>query len=247
MNRYVTIGAAVLAGAALLETALIPGVVIGGAAVLAPKYLPRLRRQLEPLFGSPARPRARRAAPRSERQQAEAPTAPGATLGIKRAIAKTITFRIIVTTLDFTTNYVVIGELATAAGLSTFNLVVGPLFYLAHETAWNYFGPSGDAVNVSTVLRLRQDASPPADGEGVTISRALAKTITFRTIATVMDFTVNYVVVGDVVAAAGLSAFAFVVGPFVYLAHERAWDYYAPPGEGTRDASEPVKLLPAPA
>ena len=44
MYRYVTIGAAVLAGAALLETALIPGVVIGGAAVLAPKYLPRLRR-----------------------------------------------------------------------------------------------------------------------------------------------------------------------------------------------------------
>jgi uncharacterized membrane protein len=247
MNRYVTIGAAVLAGAALLETALIPGVVIGGAAVLAPKYLPRLRRQLEPLFGSPARPRAKRAAPRPERQEAEAPPAP-ATLGIKRAIAKTITFRIIVTTLDFTTNYVVIGELATAAGLSTFNLVVGPLFYLAHETAWNYFGPSGEAVDLSTVLPLRRDASaPPADGEGMTISRALAKTITFRTIATVMDFTVNYVVVGDVVAAAGLSAFAFVVGPFVYLAHEKAWDYYAPPEERTPDAPQAINPLPAPA
>jgi uncharacterized membrane protein len=249
MNRYVTIGAAVLAGAALLETALIPGVVIGGAAVLAPKYLPRLRRQLEPLFGSPARRRARPAAPRPAQQEAEAPpSAVPATLGIKRAVAKTITFRIIVTTLDFTTNYVVIGELATAAGLSTFNLVVGPLFYLAHETAWNYFGPAGEVVDLSALLRLRRDESaPPADGEGVTISRPLAKTITFRTVATVMDFGVNYVVVGDVVAAAGLSAFAFVVGPFVYLAHEKVWDYYAPPGERTPDAPQAIRLLPAPA
>jgi uncharacterized membrane protein len=55
------------------------------------------------------------------------------------------------------------------------------------------------------------------------------------------------VVIGELATAAGLSAFAFVVGPFVYLAHEKAWDYYAPPGEGTREASERVKLLPAPA
>jgi hypothetical protein len=42
-----------------------------------------------------------------------------------RAIAKTITFHVIVTTLDFTTNYIVIGEIAiaTAAGLSTFKLI----------------------------------------------------------------------------------------------------------------------------
>ena len=35
-----------------------------------------------------------------------------------------------ITTLDFTVNYVVLGELATAAGLSAFELVAGPLFYL---------------------------------------------------------------------------------------------------------------------
>src|SRR5207302_11166839 len=148
---------------------------IGGAVVLAPKYL-------RPLFGPTVRRRNAPKRPRAKRQELAAPVAP-ARLGIKQAIAKTITFRIIVTTLDFTTNYIVIGELATAAGLSTFNLVVGPLFYLAHETAWNYFGSSGEAVDLSTVLPLRRDASaPPADGEGVTISRALAKTITFRTI-----------------------------------------------------------------
>src|SRR5262245_22117092 len=42
--RYVTVGLGVLAGAALLEAALIPGIVIGGAAVLAP---PLVRRKLQ--------------------------------------------------------------------------------------------------------------------------------------------------------------------------------------------------------
>src|SRR5262245_54256672 len=192
MRTYVTVGLTMLAGAALLEAALIPGLMIGGAAVLAPKYL----RGLQPLFGATARRRKARTAPRRERQDVKA-TAP-ARLGIQQAIAKTITFRIIVTTLDFTTNIVVIGEFATAAGLSTFNLVVGPVFYFVHETAWNYFGPPGAAV------RLPVAKASPADEEGFMVSRALAKTITFRTIATVMDFTVNYVVVRDVATAVGL-------------------------------------------
>jgi len=228
-----------LAGAALLEAALIPGLVLGGAAVLAPryltnKYLTKLRRRRPPVRSTVRRPRA-------DRQDVTAPAAAPAGFGIKQAIAKTITFRIIVTTLDFTTNYVVIGELATAAGLSTFNLVAGPVFYFVHETAWNYFGPPGAAV------RLPVAKASPADEEGFMVSRALAKTVTFRTIATVMDFTVNYVVVRDVATAVGLSAFAFVVGPFVYLGHEKLWDYYGSRRERIIDSPTPTKLLPAPA
>jgi uncharacterized membrane protein len=246
MKGYMTLGLSVLAGAALIEAALVPGVVIGGAAavVLAPKYLPRLlRRTLRPAFDAMARPRAEPANPQPDRSDVKLPLTASGGLRIKQAVAKTITFRIIVTTLDFTTNYVVIGEFATAAGLSAFNLVVGPLFYLAHETAWNYFGPSGVALDLPVRWPLQSDA----EGDGLTISRALAKTITFRTIATVMDFTANYVVVGDLVTAAGLSAFAFVVGPFVYLSHEKLWDYYGSPGEDADDLPAPPKLLPAPA
>jgi uncharacterized membrane protein len=73
----------------------------------------------------------------------------------------------------------------------------------------------------------------------------LAKTITFRTIATVMDFTANYVVVRDVATAVGLSAFAFVVGPFVYLGHEKLWDYYGSPRERILDSQTPTNLVPA--
>src|SRR5262245_5623275 len=168
MKGYVTVGLSMLAGAALLEVALVPGLVIGGAAVLLAPQLPTLRRHLRPLFNSTVsqrrestgRPRRKRAAPLPVRFGVKAPLDP-ARFGIKQAIAKTITFRIIVTTLDFTTNYVVIGELATAAGLSAFALVAGPVFYLAHETAWNCFGLSGADLLVPIRLPLRL---PPTGG-----------------------------------------------------------------------------------
>jgi uncharacterized membrane protein len=253
-QAFVTTAATVgviAAGVALLEIALIPGMVIGGAAVLAPKLLPSyfpknfsgLRRRLKPLLDfSP---------PVASKASLPGFPAGGAPLPvqftIKQAIAKTITYRIIVTTLDFTVNYVVIGEVATAAGLSAFALVVGPLFYLAHEAAWNRFGDSDKRVDLAALLPLRPDAgTPSAEQRGLTISRALAKTITFRTIATTMDFTTNFVVVGDLATAALLSASGFILGPFVYFGHEMAWDYYGSPGARRLEPQAPTILLPAP-
>ena len=254
MKQYLTVGLAVLAGAALIETALIPGLVIGGAAVLAPKALPNLRRRMQPLLDAALGSQSKKPA-----QSASARPAPSASSGaglrlpslglqnpgIKQAVGKTITFRAIVTALDFTSNYVVLGEFTTAAGLSTFALVVGPLFYLAHETAWNYFGPpEGEDIDVAALFSR---GSPQGAERGFTISRAIAKTVTFRTIATAIDFTTLYVVVGDPLTAAGLAAWGFVVGPFVYWGHEKAWEYFSAPQDGTVEVLEPIKLLPAPA
>ena len=248
MNRYLAVGLTVVAGAALVEAALIPGVVIGGAAVLAPRYLPKLRRCLAPLLnpGKPAKPQSRAARPtQAKSAQAQSafklPVAIPGRLGITQAVAKTITFRIIVTALDFTSNLVVLGEVTTAAGLSGFSMVAGPLFYLAHETVWNYYGPSeADGERPAMTVRLPQAIEDMTGRKEITLSRALAKTITFRTLATIMDFTTIYVFVGDPVTAAGLSAFGFVVGPFVYWGHEKAWDYY------TSSDRAPVALLPKP-
>jgi uncharacterized membrane protein len=249
MKQYVTVGLAVLAGAAVVEAALIPGLLIGGAAILAPKVLPHLipsdlrRRMTTAKKVGRSRPAARARTAQANNKTAAAPAAVPA-LGIKQAIAKTITFRVIVTALDFTSNYLVIGEFNAAAGLSTFALVVGPLFYLAHETAWNYFGPGEGDVDVSAFVPWRANASAD-DERSVTISKAIAKTITFRTIATAMDFTALYVVVGDPLTAVGLAAWGFVAGPFVYWGHEKLWERFTSEEE-PGVAAEPMKLLPAP-
>lgn len=49
-----TVGA-VAVGAALFEAALLPGIAIGVAAVLAPKYLPKIGEALAPMFRSSVR------------------------------------------------------------------------------------------------------------------------------------------------------------------------------------------------
>jgi uncharacterized membrane protein len=262
VTTVATVGV-IAAGVALLEVALIPGMVLGGAAVLAPSLLPKslakslslrgLRRRLKPLldFSPPAASKTPLKA--SLQNLPVVKSALPVQFTIKQAIAKTITYRIIVTTLDFTVNYVVIGEVATAAGLSAFALVVGPLFYLAHEAAWNRFGDADKRVDLTAYLPWRLNAKTPSDEAGLsdeppgfTISRALAKTITFRTIATTMDFTTNFVVVGDLVTALTLSASGFILGPFVYFGHEMVWDYYGSPGVRTPEPDAPALLLPVP-
>jgi uncharacterized membrane protein len=245
VNTAATIGA-IAAGVALLDLALIPGMVIGGAAVLAPNLLPKLGRRLRPMLRATLQQRTRP-------NVAVPVAAPGTALvavpnrfTVRQAIAKTITFRVIVTSLDFTFNYVVLGEFAAAAGLSAFALVVGPLFYLAHETVWNRFGDADKRVDLTIFLRRSDAEAQPGSRRALTISRALAKTITFRTIATTMDFTVNFVVVADLATAAALSASGFILGPFVYFGHEWVWDRYGSPAEATAEFEAPLELLPAP-
>jgi SAM-dependent methyltransferase len=58
---------------------------------------------------------------------------------------------------------------------------------------------------------------------------------------------VGHAVVGDLATAATLSAFGFLVGPFIYLGHEMAWDHYGSPRESALALPTPTKLLPAPA
>jgi len=251
-GKVVTLGA-VAAGAAIVEAALIPGLLIGGAAMLAPRLLPR-----DILNGS--RNRQRRAAPSSvpappsaSAHSAEAPASgEPASFDTWRAVVKTVTYRVMVTTVDFGANYFVIGELATAASLSSLSLVAGPIAYFAHEAAWHYFGP--DSARHPNPLEATVHVPIPGTAErednghtrfaGLKVSRALAKTVTYEGVTAVSEFSANYFFVRDLTAAAGLTAFSVVIAPIVYYVHEKAWDYY----DATKSrspASPTVKLLPA--
>jgi uncharacterized membrane protein len=236
----VTAGA-VGAGAALLEVALLPSLALGAAVVLAPRLavstLPWLRRQAA-TWRKFSAPQVTADAPGADRTEAEVLPPITRRLGVERAVAKTVTFRIIVTGLDFTWNFVILGEVATAAGLSGISIVGGPLFYFVHEATWNYLESSAKRNGASrrrgdgrpTLMIVPANANTPLTEPGVLrvgplkIGRALAKTIVYRTLATTIEFTTNFAVVRDLGEAAALSAAGIVIGPFVYLGHEVLWD-----------------------
>lgn len=231
--------AAVAAGAALIETALVPALAIGAAAVLAPRIARMATSQVTAaLRRAPQRPAA--AAARAGAAEAAPADEPGFTLQRLRpgrALMKTVTFRLIVTTLDFSVNYFVLGEVTTAAGLSAFSLISGPVFYFLHETGWDYFGARGQLGQSGDRIVLL----------GLPMSRAIGKTITYRIVATTAEFTATYVIVQDLATAALLSSFGFVLGPFVYFAHERAWEVFGGPDTQPAPAPAPVLRLAAPA
>jgi len=248
VGRVAALGA-VAAGAAIVEAALIPGLLIGGAAVLAPRLLPRdmlsgLGDRLWRTAPSPSTPTAHSAGAPASGEPASFDT--------WRAVVKTFTYRVMVTTVDFGANYVVLGELATAAGLSSLSLVAGPIAYFAHEAAWHYYGPASARHQNPLEATVHVPLPGAAEGEeigrtrfaSVEVSRALAKTVTYEVVTAVSEFGANYLFVRDLVAAAGLTTFSVVIAPFVYYVHEKAWDYY----DATKvrsPAAPALKLLPA--
>jgi len=208
-NTVIAVGA-VAAGVVLFEAALLPGLAIGVAAVVAPRLMPKRRRAAKP-----APEVAPEATPHKPRRVL--PTLDDLVhIRLSQSVMKTITFRVIVTSLDFTANYLILQDAGAAAGLSAISVVGGPLFYFIHEGAWNYLVGTGklDAARLP---------------EGLAKNHALVKTITYRTFATLVEFTTNYVVVGDLATAALLSSFGFFLGPFVYYGHELAWERFGSP------------------
>ena len=251
VGTVATLGA-VVAGPAIIEAALIPGLLIGGAAVLAPRLLPqdtlsglgdRLRQAATSLVPAPSAPTAHSVEP----PDSGVPTS----FGTWRAVVKTFTYRVIVTTVDFGPNYFVIGEPVTAAGLSTLSLVAGPIAYFAHEAAWHFYGPVSARHPNPLEATVHVPIPGAAEGEengrtrfaSIKVSRALAKTVTYEGVTALSEFSVNYLFVRDLAAAAGLTAFSIVISPFVYYVHEKAWDYYD--ATRARSPGSAVKLLPA--
>jgi uncharacterized membrane protein len=241
----------VVAGAAIVEAALIPGLLIGAAAVLAPRLLRRdmLSGLAERLRTAPsAMPVV--SAPTAHEASASGEPAPFDTW---RAVFKTFTYRAAVTTIDFGANYFVIGELATAAGLSSLSLVAGPIAYFAHEAAWHFYGPASarhanpDEATVQVSIPGAGDGEENGRGRvaSIKVSRALAKTVTYEVVTGVSEFGANYLFVRDLAAAAGLTAFSMVIAPFVYYVHEKAWDYYDATKARPSPSVPALKLLPA--
>jgi uncharacterized membrane protein len=227
-----TVGA-IVASVAIVEAALIPGLLIGGAAVLAPRLL---RRGLFSGSIGALRQATSAVAPSSKAIAATA-AHESPSFDIWRAVAKTLTYRVAITSIDFGANYLVIGELATAAGLSSLSLVAGPIAYFAHEAAWHYYGPSSaqglDPLKVEVrvpipgVAKAEEENSRTSLAD-IEVSRPLAKTITYEGVTAVSEFSVNYFIIRDVAAAAGLTAFSVLIAPFVFYLHERVWDHYVP-------------------
>jgi uncharacterized membrane protein len=58
---------------------------------------------------------------------------------VSRAFAKTVTYECVTAVSEFGVNYVFVRDLAAAAGLTAFSIVIAPFVYYVHEKAWDYY------------------------------------------------------------------------------------------------------------
>ena len=220
----------VVAGVALIEVALLPGALIGGIAVIAPNYLIRHRKALShpPSEFRNKNQKKFNSLNNLNKNNSEFKHF----FGLQRSFAKTVTFRILSSSLDFTWNYALLGDVAVAAGLSGFGFIASSTFYFIHESSWNQLKSLSvnKPIKLLPIKDIKQVSNKTLDEKywwDLQISPALAKTFTFRSMATVAEFTTNYYVVRDIPMAAALSAFGFFCGPFIYYAHEKLWEKYS--------------------
>lgn len=92
--------------------------------------------------------------------------------GLPRAVWKTLTYRSVATTMDFTSNVIAIGDVATSALLSAWSTLAGTWIYFGHELAWDYFGAApehhldlpGVGTGQVTGATVQATAALPASG-----------------------------------------------------------------------------------
>jgi hypothetical protein len=75
----------------------------------------------------------------------------------------------------------------------------------ATASLWSYLAPAGSDVDLAAPPGAT--AGVPGHPKVIVINRPLAKTITYHTIGTVIDFTTNYAAISDAATAVALTAF----------------------------------------
>jgi uncharacterized membrane protein len=77
-----------------------------------------------------------------------------ASIKVSRALAKTVTYEVVTAVSEFGANYVFIRDLAAAAGLTAFSVVIAPFVYYVHEKAWDYYDATKARSPAAPALKL---------------------------------------------------------------------------------------------
>jgi uncharacterized membrane protein len=69
-------------------------------------------------------------------------------------VAKTVTYEGVTAVSEFGVNYLFVRDLAAAAGLTAFSVVIAPIVYYVHEKAWDYFDAAKAPPSAAPIQKL---------------------------------------------------------------------------------------------
>jgi uncharacterized membrane protein len=127
-----------------------------------------------------------------------------------RTLAKTISWRVLLTISHFVNGFIVTGSMASAASIAGLSAIINSVLYWAHERIWNW----------AQWNRSPKDGLMFLDGQPRTIS----KIITWRIVITGSNFVVPWILTGSLGQAAAFMSIAIFVNIAIFYFHERAWN-----------------------
>jgi uncharacterized membrane protein len=127
-----------------------------------------------------------------------------------RALAKTVTWRMLVTISHVINGFIVSGSIVTGLKIAGWSLVINSGLYWLHERIWNWV----------------QWNKKPDDGlffiDGH--PRTTTKMITWRVIVNFSNFFIPYFMTGSWGQAAAFLTISVIVNMILYYGHERVWN-----------------------
>lgn len=127
-----------------------------------------------------------------------------------RSLAKSITWRIILTTSHTVNGFIVSGSWTTGLQIAGLALVTGSIIYWLHERLWNF----------AQWNKTPSETSKFIEGQ----LRTLGKVASWRVTITLQNFLVAFVLTGSWLSSLGFLGLASIVNSITYYIHERVWN-----------------------
>ena len=127
-----------------------------------------------------------------------------------RTIAKTVSWRILLTISHFINGLIVTGSIVMGLKIAGWSLVINSGLYWLHERAWNFFQWNKQPAD----NLFFQDGHP----------RTTTKMITWRLIVNFSNFFVPFFMTGSWGQAGAFFTIAVFVNMALFYGHERVWN-----------------------
>jgi uncharacterized membrane protein len=127
-----------------------------------------------------------------------------------RTIAKTVSWRILLTISHFINGFIVTGSIAMGLKIAGWSLIINSGLYWLHERAWNFFQWNKQPAD----NLFFQDGHP----------RTTTKMITWRLIVNFSNFFVPFFMTGSWGQAGAFFTIAVFVNMALFYGHERVWN-----------------------
>lgn len=129
---------------------------------------------------------------------------------ISRSVAKTLSWRVLLTISHTVNGYLATGSIAFGLQIAGLATIINSVLYWVHERSWNATGWSRRLSD-----RVFSDSHP----------RSLAKIASWRVLITSSNFVIPFIITGNWGQAALFTGLATVVNMVLYWSHERVWNY----------------------